>query len=750
MTRQLVFVLGLLCLNAASASPVTKVVELIKELKSKIETDERTEQKVYNKFACWCESTTQRKSDAINTAKDDIGTLGSKVMENKGKAASMASQIATLTSDIRKNEEAQQRATAIREKENTDYAQEKAEMQQAIEALDKALVTVKPSPLLNSAASLLKLGVKGKATAHSRSMELLGAAAGVKSALNELPEAFQLSPEKLMLVDKFMKDPVSYLAQKAEIESGANEAYDPQSVTIASILKEMHDSFKTTLEAHETKEADGQSSFEEIMATKSKELATMKDVLASREAIRANANVEYADASQELQNTEAQMKADTDFFAETKKACEDKAAEWEERQRLRQGELKGITKALDVLTSDDARALFGKAIKPGMETFLQTGSSVEDSRTAKVVSLLKKSHSVAVQKIATQLSTGAMTGHDFSRIIGMVEKQIKQKEKEEQEDIDQRDWCKESIFVMETEKSRYAYKIEKHEAKITKLNEQKDELENSIAETKAEILATEEELAQMTSDRQDARGLFKQTKADDEAAAELLRVAIHHLSKFYEDEGIELGGMQQDADTIASQGGASLLQKKHEKAKQPTFDVSEDQAPDASFSSGDKSAGESKGIISILTMLREDTLDEVKNGIKAEDEAEATYQDQKKAAKTLIKDLNAKVTDLEGSVAERNTEIEGEETGQGDTETDLDEKTTELNEIMPNCDFIIRNFQLRRDMRKKEINGLHEAIAMMSGMGGTPGTGGAFVQKDKFDDAAFSKHSFRGLAFLQK
>merc|ERR1719463_491234 len=323
-------------------------------------------------------------------------------------------------------------------------------------------------------------------------MELLGAAAGVKSALNELPEAFQLSPEKLMLVDKFMKDPVSYLAQKAEIESGANEAYDPQSVTIASILKEMHDSFKTTLEAHETKEADGQSSFEEIMATKSKELATMKDVL----------------ASQELQNTEAQMKADTDFFAETKKACEDKAAEWEERQRLRQAELEGITKALDVLTSDDARALFGKAIKPGMETFLQTGSSVEDSRTAKVVSLLKKSHSVAVQKIATQLSTGAMTGHDFSRIIGMVEKQIKQKEKEEQEDIDQRDWCKESIFVMETEKSRYAYKIEKHEAKITKLNEQKDELENSIAETKAEILATEEELAQMTSDRQDARGLF--------------------------------------------------------------------------------------------------------------------------------------------------------------------------------------------------------------------------------------------------
>jgi hypothetical protein len=35
------------------------VVELIKELKTKIEADSANEQKVYDKFACWCESTTR-------------------------------------------------------------------------------------------------------------------------------------------------------------------------------------------------------------------------------------------------------------------------------------------------------------------------------------------------------------------------------------------------------------------------------------------------------------------------------------------------------------------------------------------------------------------------------------------------------------------------------------------------------------------------------------------------------------------
>ena len=36
-------------------TPVTKVVELINEMKAKIEADGKAEQKVYDKFACWCE-----------------------------------------------------------------------------------------------------------------------------------------------------------------------------------------------------------------------------------------------------------------------------------------------------------------------------------------------------------------------------------------------------------------------------------------------------------------------------------------------------------------------------------------------------------------------------------------------------------------------------------------------------------------------------------------------------------------------
>merc|ERR1719453_576801 len=111
-----------LCLSLASAvatqSPVTKVVELIEELKAKIEADAISEQKIYDKYACWCETTTARKATAIEDAKVSIERLGHSVLSLKGKSATEGSEIAELNENIATNNNAQAKATAIREKEN--------------------------------------------------------------------------------------------------------------------------------------------------------------------------------------------------------------------------------------------------------------------------------------------------------------------------------------------------------------------------------------------------------------------------------------------------------------------------------------------------------------------------------------------------------------------------------------------------------------------------------------------------------
>merc|ERR1719240_429648 len=49
--------------QAEEKSPVTKIVNLIKELKEKIVADGKAEQNMYNKYACWCENTAKPKEN---------------------------------------------------------------------------------------------------------------------------------------------------------------------------------------------------------------------------------------------------------------------------------------------------------------------------------------------------------------------------------------------------------------------------------------------------------------------------------------------------------------------------------------------------------------------------------------------------------------------------------------------------------------------------------------------------------------
>merc|ERR1719326_583932 len=110
---------------------------------------------------------------------------------------------------------------------------------------------------------------------------------------------------------------------------------------------------------------------------------------------------------------------------------------------------------------------------------------------------------------------------------------IKVLKDEEAEDIDQRDWCKDTTFEKEQEKSRYEYKIEKTEAKIVKLTEKKEELEAAIIQTQKEIDMTHEEITEMEATRTEEHDAFLEAKDLDEKAIELLNTAIDHLSAFY-------------------------------------------------------------------------------------------------------------------------------------------------------------------------------------------------------------------------
>merc|ERR1719387_3154571 len=230
------------------------------------------------------------------------------------------------------------------------------------------------------------------------------------------------------------------------------------------------------------------------------------------------------------------MKEDSAFFDDMKAACTAKSDEWSERVRARTEELAGIEKALEILTGDDARALFNKAIKPGMETFLQT--DILSSPRLKVFEKLKngaaKAKSLRLMAIASQIKAG---GH-FDAVTGEIDKMMEVIKQEEREDIRKKDWCKEEIHHNEQEAARYEYKVEKKDALIGRLRVKLEELENTLLSTIEEIQQTKKDIKEMEDTRKKEHATYQEKKTDDEGAVQLLSAAIDSMSAFYKNNKV--------------------------------------------------------------------------------------------------------------------------------------------------------------------------------------------------------------------
>ena len=118
------------------------------------------------------------------------------------------------------------------------------------------------------------------------------------------------------------------------------------------------------------------------------------------------------------------------------------------------------------------------------------------------------------------------------------------------------------------------------------------------------------------------------------------------MTKYHKKNKIEVGKLQEDIK-------AALVQK---QPGSPEFEISEEQAPDEIFQKKDPTKQQSKGIISILTMIVEDLGSEIKHGIEDEVKTQAVHEELVAKAKKLFAELEDKVIQLTSIIATRHEE----------------------------------------------------------------------------------------------
>jgi len=710
----------------SSKNPIQKVIELIEELRDKTIADGKAEELVYNRMACWCETTTKNKATEIKECQESLADLSQDINSNKGSIAGLASDIHDLMTDISLNEAKQYMETTKRERQNADFMQNKAELTNAIVALDKALQMLSGVDHLALIQGKFKLSATQLATMRAVKPAVL-------AAVQRLPTDNKIPVHKLSALER--------LGQRF------NNKYSPFEPTITQILKDLLESFKATQETETSNEAECQTSYEEIMDSKAKELATKKQMLADKEESKAKQNKDEAANQAQWQITADQLEAAHKVFKAAKESCTKLAEKWEERKKLREEELKGIKEALETLTSDDARALIGKAAAdgPGKLDFMQIYSvqSTEQKGAHKAYLALRKTatktHSVKVATLAAsvmeRMTSGSKIDDDWKTdILSKIDEILQELSANQEEDTLTYDNCKQEEQDLTLEIDNRTGEIKRYNWKIDVLNRKVEDLQAKITKAAANVEDILEMQAKMKAERDSENNEYESEKSDDEAAIGVLETAIGQLSKFYENQGVDLGKLNEaDGKFIQTSTGDDaeiFLQKKAFLAKEPVFKKTDHEVIGEvdSFEFSDKGSRgqQSKGIIGLLTVIKEDLASDIEKATAMEDDALAEYTKIKKETDAEISDLKNKIDDFKDEKSDKETDIEDNEQWKSTEQDDLKNAEDELKTVMTAgdegkdisypCEFLMAQYHNRRIQREAETEGLKQAVAFLNGM----------------------------------
>jgi len=648
---------------AQNTSPVTRVVTLIKELKERIVQDEKEETNAWNRYACWCENTLKRKADTIDSTRTDIGKAGVSILKNRSNADDAAKQVQELTDKIKDKEGQIKSLQETRAKENKAYRDSNKELSSYLEGLQRAVQKLQGAGTTEKRDSLLQL----------------------KGSLNSALRTGHLAGRTLALVEQFIQAPTA---------DDGSASYSPASATIQGVLKDMYTAFAQDIQEQTIEEAKQAALMEGLVkdAQDTIDLATKRRL---QQEERRDKHNEKAASQQEIHGDLNDILSEDDqFFRTAATACEAKKDAWDKRQKARSEELKGIEEALTILTSDKARNVFKDSIQPGYATpaadFLQLNSnSVRGKAYRELRRAARAAHSLRLATLAAMVQMKSRGGR-FDAVFKAIDDMVQQLKDEEAKDIKQRDTCNKTQHERSEEKKNQVYLARVAQEKSDIAAAEKEQAETDLETSERKEQEAKDLLASLLQTRTDENDAFKVAKDLDQQAISLLTDALVALKKFYEPKA-----------------EGKLLQA-------PEFEVSEDQAPEATFSKDKHRESESRGIISTLEMIKQDLKNEIKQAQNDEEASQLAFEAQERDINKLVEKLNKEQVTLEGTITTADETIV-EENEKNTTHTEnANTKQDEIDTDAPGCDHLNATFHQRLEKRRLEREGLENAKALLA------------------------------------
>jgi len=663
------------------ANPIRRVVTLLQKMQSSVVSEGDKEKKLFEEFMCYCKTGTDDLKQSIEAAETKIPQVESALKEAEAALEQLNKDIEQHKASVADAKKTMATATALREKEAAAFATESSDLKTNVAALGKAITAIEAG----TAGSFLQ------STAAVSALQKMTVDADMSSADRDIL--------------------TSFLSQ--------GQGYAPQSGQIVGILKQMKDTMEKTLAEVIAAEEEAIKNYAALMAAKKKELEANQAALESKLERVGQTGLDIVEMKEDLDDTKKALLEDKKFLADLEKGCSTKQAEWDERCKVRADELLALADTIKILNDDDALDLFKKTLPSPSFIQTQTISALMRKRALAVVQLAQKNSK------RPELDFIALALHDrnlgpFDKVISMIDEMVAILGEEQTADDDKKAYCEAELDKTEDEKKALERKV--------------DDLGSALEDTKGMIQTLTEEIAALvdgiknldksvveaTENRKAENVAYKELMAADTAAEKLLSMAGNRLAKFYTPKLYvpppkqELSAEQRIAVNMGSEAAPTEPPMFVQVRQHDAGSVAPPPPPET-WGAYKKKGEEHGGVVAMLNMLKADLAKEMQSATVDEEDAQTEYEKMMADSAEKRRVDSESLADKEGAKADLESKalkLKEEETA---TMQEVLSTAETLKNLHLECDWLVSNFQVRKEARAGEVDALKKAKAVLSG-----------------------------------
>ncbi|CAE7941599.1 unnamed protein product [Symbiodinium sp. KB8] len=622
--------------RVAGGNPIRKIIDMLETMRNKVQAEGDEKSKIFDKYQCYCKSTFAKLTSQMDQVKTGLPQLRSRVREVAALQATLESEVAQHKKDRDETRSTMESASALRKKESEAYLKDSASEKQTLDSVKDAIEAIE----------------KGQGSA-------------------------------------FLQTQRATVLRRLSVSAVVGE--QPATGRILGMLKQMKEEISDNVKELVNLEKQRISEHESLLDAKQKEGEAATKAMEEKMLRLGELKVEMQTVKDDIKDKADSEKESSSFFADLKKTCDEKQQAWNAYQSAQAEELRALTETVEFLEKNDVQgAVRGAMYKPSlmqkspMSAVPISSRFMSESKEERGnwVSLLQMSAGSADEASRSQKSDYAEMALRGSRpglevAIQKLDELHDVLDTEQASDEERQQYCQKKLGKAAMVKQNKERDIEDATTIMATYENELSTVVDEMRDMEKTMKELDEQVAEVTNTRKSEHEAFVKSRETNNAALELLDVAAQRIERFY---------------------SGSLLQERHAMhlASASRQGRTKD-APDVDLTYR-KQGGASTQILMLFNRIKADLQKQMAT-LESEDKVgQAEYEN-------IVENSNKKKTignenlgSKQAAKAELQVTLQRSRDELRSDKQALLAVEEEIQGLHAECDFLLKNFDMRQDV----------------------------------------------------